>query len=95
MPKLAEAIRRVLPNAEAYVFGSVVEDRFTALSDIDVLIVLDEVPRTGLERAEIKARIREELEKLGIEFSYIFELHLVDRNEAKRYLSRSKYIRIV
>ena len=59
--KIKEMARRRCGSARVMVFGSVVEGRITALSDIDVLIIcdLDEEERVKL-KAEIRrgARIR-------------------------------------
>jgi predicted nucleotidyltransferase len=48
---LVEAVREVLGDVDVYVFGSAVEGKLTVDSDIDVAIVLPEVPLSGLERA--------------------------------------------
>lgn len=50
---LVEAVKEVFgENVEVYIFGSAVEGRLTVDSDIDVAIALNEVPRSGLERAK-------------------------------------------
>ncbi|MEM0317946.1 MAG: nucleotidyltransferase domain-containing protein [Candidatus Nezhaarchaeales archaeon] len=56
--KIKDIVLRHAPDAKVYVFGSVVEGRYTASSDIDVLIA------TSLEGEEIyrmKAKIYEEI----------------------------------
>jgi predicted nucleotidyltransferase len=51
---LVEAVKEVFgENVEVYIFGSAVEGRLTVDSDIDVAIALNEVPRSGLERAKL------------------------------------------
>jgi predicted nucleotidyltransferase len=40
-------------DVEVYIFGLVVEDRLTVDSDIDVAVVVREVPRKGIERARL------------------------------------------
>jgi len=40
-------------DVEVYLFGSAVEGRLTVDSDIDVAVVLREVPKKGLERARL------------------------------------------
>jgi len=37
--RLKDVVKRILPDAKVYVFGSVVEGRYTAASDIDVLVI--------------------------------------------------------
>ncbi len=46
-------VRRIDPNAKVYVFGSVVRGRFTASSDIDILVIT--------ERMELKYEIMVEV----------------------------------
>ncbi len=85
LPLLAEAVRRALPEAEVYVYGSAVEGKLTAVSDIDVMLVMKDIPRSALERARITAKIREELERLGFEDHYLFEFHFVKRGEEGKW----------
>ncbi|MEM0233055.1 MAG: nucleotidyltransferase domain-containing protein [Candidatus Nezhaarchaeales archaeon] len=57
--KVKDIVLSYAPDARVYVFGSVVEGRYTASSDIDILIV------ASLEDEEIyrmKSRIYEELD---------------------------------
>ena len=80
---IASAVRRVLPGAEVYVVGGATEERLTAVSDIDILVVTETAPRTAMKRAEIIARNREEMKRLGIQNSYPYEIHLVGQAEAQ------------
>lgn len=57
--KVKEVVLRYRSDARVYVFGSVVEERYTAASDIDILIVVD-VDRD--EAYKIKAKIYEEVD---------------------------------
>jgi len=57
--RIAEAAEEVLGECEVYVFGSVAEDRATGGSDVDVLIVSVNTPRTNGGRWEVIARIEE------------------------------------
>jgi len=41
--KVKEIVVRIDPNAKGYVFGSVVRGRYTALSDIDILVVTEKI----------------------------------------------------
>ncbi len=68
-----EAARRVKeivleydPGAEVYVFGSVLRGKYTALSDIDVLVVSN---KKDLEYT-IKVRIYKELSDVPLEVHY-------------------------
>jgi predicted nucleotidyltransferase len=74
---LAEAAREVLGGTEVYVFGSAVEGRLTADSDIDVAVVMQSPPVEGSRRAELTARILEAAERRGVPWWYPFEIHLL------------------
>lgn len=54
-----EIVMKRYPEAEVYVFGSAVEGKFTAASDIDILIVSDDVERDegSLLKAEILRQV--------------------------------------
>lgn len=78
MPGLLEAVRRVLPGAEVYVFGSALRDELTANSDVDVLIVSESA--LGRQRHGIAAAIEEHLEGPSI-----FEFHFAAEEEADWY----------
>ena len=91
---LRDAIREILPGCNAYVIGGAAENRLTAKSDIDVLIVCENPPRNAYELAKKKARIREILEEKGIEWSYLFEFHIVDKKTVQKYLQGKPRIKI-
>ena len=63
-----------LADAEVVIFGSVVEDEYTMASDIDILIISDDVPMGLGERAKILSKINK---MLG--YFHPFELHLVTK----------------
>ena len=63
-------------NAKIYVFGSVVEGRYTAASDIDILIVMENMD--GEKAAELKAKIYGRIDAP-------IEIHAVDENGYKWY----------
>ncbi|MEM1509148.1 MAG: nucleotidyltransferase domain-containing protein [Thermofilaceae archaeon] len=56
--RIAEVARAVLPGASVYVFGSVVRGEHTGGSDVDILVLSESLPRSGLERAKIKGEDR-------------------------------------
>lgn len=39
--RVKEVVLRLKPTADVYVFGSVMEDRFTGAGDIDILVAVD------------------------------------------------------
>lgn len=78
--KVAEKVKDIalkcVPDAKVYVFGSVVEGKYTASSDIDILIV------TSLEGEEVyrmKARIYEEVDAP-------IQLHVVHPTKLQWYI---------
>jgi predicted nucleotidyltransferase len=55
---LVEAVRAVSgEGAEVYVFGSAVEGRLTVNSDVDVAVVLRELPKTSREKSRLLSRL--------------------------------------
>ncbi|MEM2248452.1 MAG: nucleotidyltransferase domain-containing protein, partial [Candidatus Bathyarchaeia archaeon] len=93
LPLLAEAVREVLTGAEIYVFGSALEGNLTVDSDIDVLIIVDSLPGSGLERARLIDKIWRAMEKRGIPPHYPFEIQLITRGELK-LLEKQKLLKI-
>jgi len=86
LPHLVEAVRSVLgDNVEIYVTGSAVRGELTVDSDIDVLVVVSELPRTGLNRAKILDKIWKIMESKGVPWWYPFEIHLITRDELRFY----------
>ncbi len=70
-------IKLVLTESQIYLFGSIIEGNLVAASDIDILIIA-EVPKSHLKRAEIIANIEE---KSGLPLSHPFEFHLLTQEE--------------
>lgn len=92
----AKAVKKVLGDrAEIYVFGSAVENKLTVDSNVDVLIALNEVPRTGLERTRLVEEIWRIAEETSVLWWYPIEAHLATWEELKM-LKRSgaKLIRV-
>lgn len=80
--RIAEAAKRVLGDCEVYVFGSIVEEKATGGSDVDILIVSDKIPDKLGERWKLKAKIEEEAR---LPLYHPYEIHLVNRKEAEWY----------
>lgn len=84
LPILVEAVKSVLgEDVEVYVFGSAVEGRLTIDSDIDVAVVVEELPGSASRRVGILNRIWSIMEDNGVPWWYPFEIHLVTREELK------------
>ena len=72
-----EVIRNLDPKAEVYVFGSAVTGRYTGASDIDILIVTENIE----EKYEMMARAY-------MATSAPIELHIVTRRQFENWYSR-------
>lgn len=87
-----KAVKNVIPNAEIYVIGGAAENRLTIRSDIDILVVLPCTAPTFNEAIELRSRILEEAVKLGLPLYAPIELHIVGREELKKYVKKGKVI---
>jgi len=85
--RIARAARDLLGECEVYVFGSVVEGKMTGGSDVDILIISDNVPKCMRKIWELKAKI-EEISQLPLYHPY--EIHLVNKEEAEWYMRHIK-----
>jgi predicted nucleotidyltransferase len=84
LPILVKAVKRVLgEDVEVYMFGSAIEGRLTIDSDIDVAVVVEELPRSASRRVGILNRIWRIMEDNGVPWWYPFEIHLMTREELK------------
>ncbi|QDA31820.1 nucleotidyltransferase domain-containing protein [Thermococcus indicus] len=83
LPAIKRACENVLGECELYVFGSVLTGKFTAGSDVDLLIKVKEVPKSLRERAKVEVKIEE---LAGLPDYHPFEFHIVDEAGFKRYV---------
>ncbi len=79
--RVKEAVSEMDPGARVYAFGSAPAGRFTAASDVDVLVVSDEL--ASGDRARIKAEV---IRRVGI--SVPLEVHLATEGEFASWYSR-------
>lgn len=82
LKNINESIKYVLRDSKVYLFGSVLEGNLLAASDIDILIIA-EVPKSHLKRAEITAKIEE---KAGLPLVHPFEFHILTYEELKTWI---------
>ncbi len=87
VPRVVEAIKQLYPDAEIYVIGSVAEGTYTGASDLDLLVVTKNPPRTPREEAEAKTRI-EDLASLPI--YHPLEIHFASQEEKQKWLKWSR-----
>ncbi len=91
--KLASATKRLLPDAEVYVIGSIARGEAIASSDIDVLIITSKAPEKPRDIALLKTRIEEEA---GLPPHHPIEMHIVNPRKGEEYLRKTRtYIRII
>ncbi len=90
--KLKKVVNEVIGDARVYVFGSILSNKFTAASDIDVLVVSPDIPQNRDDRIRLQLLIED---KLNLDPNPI-ELHLVTPEESEWYFKnlRIKYIEI-
>ena len=71
------SIHSILPDSIVYLFGSILENKLVAGSDIDILIIAD-APKKHLKRAELIAEIEEDAQ---LPYVHPFEFHLLTQEE--------------
>ncbi|WP_230972234.1 nucleotidyltransferase domain-containing protein [Archaeoglobus neptunius] len=84
---IKDKVKTLLGDAEVYVFGSVVDHRHTPASDIDILIVSENMPASQHERARIRGAVMKEIDVFAP-----FEIHLVTPREFEWY---RKFVRVM
>jgi len=79
--KVKEIVKSVYPEAEVYIFGSVLSGKITALSDIDILIVSNNLSQE--ENLKVKVEV---LREIG--FGAPIELHFATQYQLKNWYRR-------
>jgi len=87
------AVRRVAPDAEVYLVGGAAESRLTVASDIDILVVLPHEPSFH-EAVELREKILESAESLGLPPYAPIELHITGPRGLERYRRRGRLVRL-
>ncbi len=88
---VARAAKSLYPGAEVYVVGGAAEGRLTAVSDVDVVVVLPWEP-SPRERVEAKLSIMREAFRLGLPLDYPVDLHVVGPRGFERYKILSRRV---
>jgi len=82
--KVAKAARDVLGDVRVYVIGGVAEGKTTVLSDIDILIVAENIPR---DKKRLYVEILERaIDAYGLPWDAPVELHIVEERDLERYM---------
>ncbi len=78
---VARAVRDLVPEAEIYVIGSVVEGKVTVYSDIDILVIIPNKTLNGESRKNLAVEILEKaIEHYGLPWDAPIEIHVADKN---------------
>ena len=77
------------PHAKAYLVGGAAEERLTALSDVDVLIVL---PHPPLHKARFRARPLSEAIERGQPEGFPLDIHVGDEGDLDKYRRMGKVV---
>lgn len=57
-----EIIHEIDPDARIYVFGSIVKGRYTAVSDIDILVITERIEQRFRMKVEVYKRVEAPIE---------------------------------
>ncbi len=88
---VVEAVSKLYPEARVYLIGSVAEGTYTAMSDVDVLVVLPgKHSSRSLHRASLA--IWEEAFRLRLPWDYPVDLIVADEERAKLFLKTARKI---
>ncbi len=90
---VARAVKEVRPDAEVYVVGGAAEGRLTALSDIDIAVVLPEEPSRE-EAVVLIEGVLQRAEELGLPLYAPVELHVVGPQGFQKLARRSKAVKL-
>lgn len=77
---LANSAKKILGDVEVVPFGSIIEGKATAMSDLHILIVAKDLPKNAFERAQIQGKIEEET---GLPPFHPIQIHLATSTEAE------------
>jgi len=77
---LTNSAKETLGDAEVVPFGSIVEGKATATSDLDILVIVKDMPKSALTRAQIKRKIEE---AAGLPPLHPIQIHLATWQEAE------------
>jgi predicted nucleotidyltransferase len=77
--EIKERAKKLLGDVKVFVFGSVVSGDYNPMSDIDILIISDNIPEGAIEQAKIKVLLTEGY-KPGV-----FQIHLAKPDEYENW----------
>jgi len=77
---LTNSAKKILGDVEVVPFGSIVEGKGTAMSDLDILIIAKDLPKNAFNRAQIQCKIEE---ATGLPPFHPVQIHLATSVEAE------------
>lgn len=77
--KLSKSAKKVLGVAEVVPFGSIIEGKAVAASDLDVLVIAKDLSKSAWNRAQIISKIEE---ATGLPPLHPIQIHLITWEEA-------------
>jgi len=90
--KVIDVIKKYLPDAEIHIIGSVAEDKYTAASDLDLLIISRNIPDKLSEIANLKTMIENDA---NLPIYHPIEFHFTKPEVGRLYLQRCrKFIKL-
>lgn len=75
-----EDIAKYVPNAKIYIFGSIARGKYTAASDIDIIVVVDRLEELDVHK--LKTIIKKKYP------GYPIEVHIVNKQMLERWYKR-------
>ena len=81
--KIKRKAEEILGKVEVIIFGSVIKNEFTPLSDIDVLIISENLPESYDVRIKIKTEIKSKIDSFSP-----FQIHLATPDEFKNWYKK-------
>ncbi len=90
---IAAAVRDAGLKGRVYVIGSIAEGKATVLSDVDILICIEEPLK--VEEGELRKTILlRAIDSYGLPLDYPADLHIMDQEGCRELLERVKSVEI-
>ena len=89
--KIARAVKDLIPESKVFVIGSVVEGNPTVHSDIDILVVVNNIDMDTKKKLLVEI-LERAIDLYELPWDAPVELHVATTEEAKRYFESSRKI---
>jgi uncharacterized protein len=81
--KIKKEAEKILGSVRVLIFGSIIKNEWSPQSDIDVLIISENLPENQEERSKIRTKIKSSIDPFSP-----FQIHLVTRKEYQNWYQR-------